>query len=128
MMTISARPLQILLIDDNEDFIFLLSSLIESMGHHCILSYDGVEGILKAKEMKPDVIFCDIGLPGMDGFEVVKRIRESPAGKDIFIIALSGYTGQRELAQAAESGFDLHMAKPIGMEKLMDILNQMNSD
>ncbi|MEL7654314.1 MAG: response regulator [Bacillota bacterium] len=122
-MDTSTCSLKILLIEDNHDFVFLLGSLFESMGHKCIPAFDGTEGIHKAKEIKPDVIFCDIGLPEMDGFEVAKTIKADDLLKDICMIALTGYADKRDLDNAAKSGFNYHMAKPVGMADIKQILN-----
>jgi CheY-like chemotaxis protein len=121
-MDSSMRSLKILIIEDNQDFVFLLSSLLETMGHNCIPAFDGMEGINKAKELKPDVIFCDIGLPIMDGFEVAQTIKADDLLKDIHIVAITGYAGQRDLDNAAESGFSYYIAKPVGMNEIKQIL------
>ena len=124
-MDSSKYSLKVLLIEDNQDFVFLLSSLFENMGHKCIPAYNGIEGINKAKEIKPDIIFCDIGLPIMDGFEVAKTIKADDLLKDIYIVALTGYAAQRDLDNAAESGFNYHLAKPVGMAEIKLILDNV---
>jgi len=124
-MSSSSSALRILLIEDNRDFVYLISTLFNHIGHESIPAYDGEEGIHKAKEFKPDVIFCDIGLPKIDGFEVAKRIREDALLKDVYMVALTGYAGQCDLVKAKESGFDALLAKPVSMEELKQVLEKV---
>ncbi len=123
----SSGSLRILIIEDSHDFVYLLRSLFESMGHQCIAAYDGMKGIHLARETKPDVIFCDIGLPKMNGFEVAKAIKAEDSLKGICLVALTGYTGQRNLDHAADAGFNYHLAKPAGMAELSNILDMIRN-
>jgi PAS domain S-box-containing protein len=117
-------PLKILLIENNRDYADLLCSMLEREGHLCISAYDGVQGMEKAKEFMPDAVFCDIGLPVMDGFEVARRLRSEPSLKNTFLIALTGYAGQRDVQTALEAGFHMHLSKPADMVTIRNALRE----
>ncbi len=122
-MDASMLPLKIVLIEDNQDFAFLFTILLENLGHVCISACDGIEGIKRAEEIIPDIIFCDIGLPLTDGFEVAKKLKEGHMTKEAYLVALTGYASQHDVVYAAESGFDFHLAKPVDIvdvKKLLD--------
>src|SRR4029079_6041706 len=83
---------------------------------------DGRSGIALAREIRPDVIFCDIGLPDMDGFEVARAIRKEAGLAGVRLIALTGYAQPEDLAHATEAGFDFHVAKPADLNKVYRLL------
>lgn len=116
------RPLKILVIDDIPDVAEIICALLNHLGHNVISAFNGIEGIKKAKEYHPDIIFCDIGLPDMTGFEVAEYIQNDEQLKDIYLIALSGYAQLEDIEHSKKSGFNLHLAKPIDavmMEKVL---------
>ncbi len=118
----TGSALKILLIEDNRDYAELLCSLLEKEGHMCALARDGAQAVEKAKVFLPDAVFCDIGLPVMDGFEVARRLRGEAPLRDTFMIALTGYAGHRDVKMALESGFHLHLSKPADMAAIRDAL------
>ena len=117
------RPHKILLIEDNRDFSDILRWALKLLGHEVITAFDGMAGVTKADDYLPNVIFCDIGLPQMNGFEVAKRIKSNNAMKDVFLIALTGYEQQQDIDMAIQSGYNQHLSKPINMETIKNILN-----
>lgn len=119
----TAGPLKILLIENNRDYSDLLCSMLEKEGHLCISVYDGAQGMEKAREFLPDAIFCDIGLPVMDGFEVARRLRSEPVMKNTFLIALTGYAGQRDVQTALEAGFHMHLSKPADLAAIRNAIH-----
>lgn len=121
----ASRSLQILVIDDIPDVADILCSLLRQMGHQVISAYDGKEGIAKAKAFRPDVLLCDIGMPGMNGYEVAKNIRNDNELKSVFLIALTGYAQPNDLKRAKESGFDRHVAKPVDLDILKKALAEI---
>jgi len=121
----SAGMYKVLLIEDNQDFVFLLSAILESLGHTCMAAFDGPEGIKKAQEMTPDIIFCDIGLPQMNGFEVAKKLKEDQTLKDVYLVALTGYVSACDMCHAASAGFDFHLAKPVNMAEMIRVLERI---
>ncbi len=113
---------RVLVIDDNRDAADTLAQLVEMLGHAPVVAYDAFEGLAKASEDLPDVVLCDIGLPGMDGYEFARLFRAMSPHHDVPLIALSGYAQPEDVAKALESGFDAHVAKPPDPEKLASLL------
>lgn len=83
------------------------------MGHHVFATHSGFEGITEAQKIRPDVIFCDIGLPGLNGYEVAKTLKADTELKGVFLIALTGYAGDFDIERARTVGFDRHLAKTV---------------
>ena len=115
----------ILIIEDNDDLAQALSSIFNIQDHTIRVASNGSEGLAAAKEMRPDIIFCDIGLPDMNGYEVAKKIREDNNLKNVILIALTGYAGKQDIEAALQSGFNRHLAKPVTSEILKDILSDI---
>lgn len=104
---------RILIIDDISDIAVTLCSLLSYLGHKVITALSGPEGIIKAKEFRPNVLLCDIGLPGMNGYEVARSFQSNNELKDVYLIALSGYAQPEDLERSRSAGFNLHLAKPV---------------
>lgn len=121
----SNRNYKILLIDDNESLTDILCSIFSITGHQAYAARNGTEGIKKAKKIRPDIIFCDIGLPGLSGYEVAKILKADEELKRTFLIALTGYTGSDEVERTKAVGFDRHLAKPVDMALLEKILAEI---
>jgi signal transduction histidine kinase len=117
------NPLKILVVDDNVESAMTTSWMLELIGHEAILSHDGLDAIAKAKDIKPDVVLLDIGLPGMNGYEVCRELRKDAALKDILIVAQTGWGQPNDKKKAKDFGFDHHLTKPINMEQLSALLN-----
>jgi PAS domain S-box-containing protein len=115
-------PLKILIIEDNPDLLDIVCELLDVLGHETAAAGDGTAGIEKAREFKPDVILCDIGLPGISGYEVAERISNDRELSDIFLIALSGYAQPRDIERARNSGFKRHLSKPVRLDVLKKAL------
>ncbi|MEO6027626.1 MAG: ATP-binding protein [Candidatus Binatia bacterium] len=113
---------RILVIDDNHDAAESLSLLLESSGNELRTAFDGLEGLLAAETFKPDAILLDIGLPKMNGYEVARRIRKEPWGKDILLIALTGWGQKEDREQSRSAGFNNHLIKPVDLGALTRIL------
>lgn len=123
----SSKTLNVLMIDDNKDLTEIMCELINFLGHKAESALNGNDGILKAKELHPDVIICDIGLPVMNGYEVAKSIRKENDLKNIYLIALSGYAQQEDVERSRKAGFNMHLAKPLSMETLKSTLDEIFS-
>jgi signal transduction histidine kinase len=119
---VSARYCRILLIEDNVDSNETLKDLLELEGHTVTSTFDGTSGLAKAKENTYDVIVCDIGLPGMDGYEVVKQLRHHASRPVPCIIALTGYNQTTNRDRATEAGFDHYLVKPISVDMLVNLI------
>jgi len=117
-----SRPRRVLIIEDNVDAADSLREVLELNGHEVEAASTGPGGLEKAHRFKPDVLLCDIGLPGMDGYAVARAFRSDESLEGTFLVALSGYAMPDDLERAANAGFHLHLAKPPSIERLQDLL------
>jgi CheY-like chemotaxis protein len=113
----AAPSRRVLIVEDNPDGRQMLSALLEAWGHQVEAAGDGAEGVRKALGWQPEVVFVDIGLPLVDGYEVARRVRAALHGR-VRLIALTGYGSAEDRAQALASGFDMHLTKPADPEVL----------
>jgi PAS domain S-box-containing protein len=120
--TEAGRTLRILIVDDNVDTVKGLAILLELNGHDVATAHNGPEAIAAAQAHGPDLILLDIGLPGMDGYEVVKRLRQLPCCQDSVIVAASGYGQEEDHHRTKAAGFDHHLVKPIDFDALSSLL------
>ena len=107
------RPIRVLVIEDHADTAASLRMLLELSGHEAEIAHTGAAGIAAASRLRPEVVFCDIGLPGLDGYQVARALRERPDLSGSFLVALTGYGQDQDRERAREAGFDLHLTKPI---------------
>jgi CheY-like chemotaxis protein len=119
------RPLSILVIDDNPDMVQSLEFLLKAFGHGFAGACDGKQGVSIARQLRPDVIFCDISLPGMDGYAVARTLRADPASASIYLIAMSGLGSEEERRRSLEAGFDMHLNKPQGFVGLNELMQKL---
>jgi len=110
---------QILLVDDNEDARLLLADVLEAFGHRVKAAADGPEALALLEVFKPDVAILDIGLPGMDGYELATRIRDMPRHQNLRLLALTGYGQPDDATRTRDAGFDVHLVKPIDVQRLL---------
>jgi CheY-like chemotaxis protein len=115
-------PRRILVVDDNPDAVESLTVLLQIAGHHVHEALDGEAGIALAEQVRPDVLLLDLGMPEVSGYEVARRIREQPWGKQILLVALSGWGQADERLRTQEAGFDAHLVKPVAPEALDRLL------
>jgi two-component system CheB/CheR fusion protein len=115
----------VLIIEDNVDAATSLREVLELDAHQVAVAHDGPAGLAMASDFHPDVVLCDIGLPGMNGYDVARAFRADEALKRTFLVALSGYALPEDLQHAAEAGFERHLAKPLGMQALQDLLSSL---
>jgi PAS domain S-box-containing protein len=115
-----AAALRIVIIDDHVDAAESLKEVLDTIGHTVITAYSGLGGLAVTKQVKPDVVVCDIGLPDTDGLTVARTLREDPDPEvsSCFLVALSGYASAEDARLAVDSGFDRHIAKPPDLEQL----------
>ena len=117
----AGRSRRVLVVDDSRDAAESLAELVEMFGHTVEVAHDGPSALAKARANPPDVILCDIGLPGMSGYDVARALRAT-AGDSVQLVAVSGYAQPEDLKRAAEAGFDQHVAKPPDPDALERLL------
>ena len=113
---------QIVVVDDNDDQVQSLAMLLTMMGHTVHRAASGPEAIEKAIEFRPDLMLIDIGMPGMEGYEVARRIRERPELQQVVLVAQTGWGGDSDRQRSREAGFDSHLVKPLSLGDLYDVL------
>lgn len=123
----SAPRRRILIVDDNADGALSLSMLLELSGHETFTANDGYEALAQFERTRPDVALVDIGLPGLNGFEVARRIRELPFGRDAVLVAVTGWGQADDRARSREAGFDAHLVKPVNNQELTKLMASLPS-
>jgi CheY-like chemotaxis protein len=121
------RRLRVLVVDDHEDSRTMLRMLLEQAGHEAVEAVDGIDGVQLALSRRPDVAIIDIGLPGINGYEVARRLRALPMSGTIALIALTGYGQDEDRRRALQSGFDRHLVKPVDAERLNQALVEVTA-
>jgi CheY-like chemotaxis protein len=104
---------RILVVEDNPDAAATLRDFLELSGHEVALASSGSDGVQAARRFHPEVVLCDLGLPGMNGFEVAAALRRDPVTASARLIAITGYGGDEDRRRSARAGFDLHLTKPV---------------
>jgi signal transduction histidine kinase/CheY-like chemotaxis protein len=114
---------RVLVVDDNTDNAELLKVLLEEDGHETFMAHDGVEGLAAAERLRPDVVLMDLGLPRIDGFDACRRIREQPWGKQVLMIAITGWGQDVDRRKSQEAGFDHHLVKPVDANEISALMD-----
>jgi CheY-like chemotaxis protein len=105
-------PRRVLVVDDNVDTAQSIQMLLKEAGHDVHVAHDGLKALEVARRLRPEFVFLDLGLPGLDGFEVARALRREPDLQSVRIIAISGYGGEADRRKAQEAGVDQHLVKP----------------
>lgn len=120
----TASALHVLVVDDNHDAADTLAEVLEIMGCRTATAYDGLEGVEKAEQLRPDAVVLDLGMPRLNGYEACQRIRALPWAGDLRLVAVSGWGQQDDRRRSMEAGFDAHLVKPVAPEELLALLAQ----
>jgi len=121
------RPRRVLVVDDNVDAGEMLSLLVQSEGHDVVAAHDGAAALRLAASWKPDLVFLDIGMPGMDGYEIAQQLKQDRSVEEIELVALTGYGQANDIERSRRSGFDHHLVKPSNLDSLRPILGSRAS-
>ncbi len=113
---------RVLVVEDNLDAAETLREMLLLWDHDVEVAHDGKIGLELARSFHPDVVLCDIGLPGMDGYAVARALRADPASSSAYLVAVTGYASPEDARRAAGAGFDLHLGKPVPIEVLEEVL------
>ncbi len=119
---------RILVVDDNRDAAASLAMLLQLIGNETFSAGDGLEAVEAVEKFRPDVVLLDIGLPRLNGHDAARRIREQPWGKDIVLVALTGWGQDEDRRKSREAGFDTHMVKPVDLDALVMLLGSLPSE
>ncbi|MGE5183533.1 MAG: response regulator [Acidobacteriota bacterium] len=122
-----ARGFSILVIEDNDDIADTLAELLGDLGHHVSVARTGPEGVDMVRKVQPEVVLCDLGLPGMDGVEVCRSVRALQLAAQPIMIALTGWGRDDDRKRTSEAGFDHHLVKPIAADKLHGVLRGLRA-
>lgn len=126
MLATTPTPLsatrKILVIDDDHDVADSLVMFLETFGATVRVAYSGASGVEALSAFKPDLVFLDLGMPVMDGYETARRIRALPEGRAVKLVALTGWGQEQIYDRARAAGFDSHLTKPAGFEALQELL------
>ena len=113
---------RILVVDDSRDAAESLRLLLELDGYEVAVARSGPEGVQLAQSWRPEVVLCDIGLPGLDGYGVVGELRRNPVTANAYMIAVTGYGSDDDFRRSHEAGFDRHLVKPVDPQVLQQVL------
>src|SRR5262245_55676855 len=117
------KLLRVLVVEDNRDSADSLRLLLEFAGHEVAVAYSGDGGVQAAEQYQPDVVLCDIGLPGLDGYGVARKLRDNPATAKARLIAVTAYGQDEDRRRSHEAGFEQHLVKPVDPGVLQRVLN-----
>jgi CheY-like chemotaxis protein len=122
--TTKLSPRRILVVDDNRDVAESLAMLLESIGMRVRVAYDGQSALEAAAAFRPEVLFVDLGMPTMDGYETARHLRRLTDGDDFFLVALTGWGQEDNRRRSRDAGFDEHLTKPVDLKVLEGILTR----
>lgn len=120
--TSAPAPRKVLVVDDINAAAFVLSSLLTKLGHQVETARHAAAALEAVDQQRPDVVFSDIGMPEIDGYELAQRLRRMPEMERVVLVALTGYGQEKDRQKAVEAGFDYHLVKPVSLEALQDFL------
>ena len=118
----TGNPRRVLIVEDNLDSVRALSALVSDMGHSVQYAINGYAALEIGRKQKPEVVLLDLGLPGMDGYELCKRMKLENAFGSARFVALTAYGSEDHRARSREAGCELHLLKPVTAQKLFDVL------
>jgi CheY-like chemotaxis protein len=113
---------RLLVVDDNRDAAESMSMLLEMWGHEVAYAYDGPSALRTAQQWQPEAVFLDIGLPGMDGYEVAERLRALPESRSAVLIAITGYGQEDDRRRSQRASIDHHLVKPVAPDALRKLI------
>lgn len=115
-------PKRVLIVEDNLDSVHTLAWLVRDMGHHVEYAINGYVGLDLARRFRPDIVLLDLGLPGLDGFEVCSRLKHEAGMERLRVIVITGYASDEHRVRALAAGCELHLVKPVRGDVLFDLL------
>jgi CheY-like chemotaxis protein len=122
----TGKLLRILVVEDNRDAADSLRLMLELYGYDVKVAYSGPDGVQAAKQCQPDVVLCDIGLPGLDGYGVARMLRDNPATARAHLIAVTAFGQDEDRRRSYEAGFEHHLVKPVDPDALLRVLKSLS--
>jgi CheY-like chemotaxis protein len=119
-----ARPVNVLVVDDNPDAAESLALVLGRAGHAVRVAGDGLAALDAAREARPDVVLLDLGMPGMNGFEAARRLREDPAARPALLVAVTGWASDDDRRRTQAAGFAHHLTKPADPEQVLALVGE----
>jgi CheY-like chemotaxis protein len=116
---------RVLIVDDHEGSAAMMGIMCRALGNDVRTAHDGIQAVEVAAEFRPDVIFLDIGMPRLNGYDACRRIREQPWSRDTMIVALTGWGQEEDRRQAEEAGFSRHLVKPVDPNTIRELLAEL---
>ena len=110
------------MVDDNRDSAESIATLLQLSGHQTMTVHDGIEAVEATERFRPEVVLLDVGLPKISGIEACRRIRHLPSGRNVIIVALTGWGQDSDRRKTREAGFDAHLVKPVDYSELLQLL------
>lgn len=123
----SSHRFRVLVVDDNVDAADTLAAVLDMMGHATQVAHDGAQALALTPQFLPDVIFLDIGLPGMSGYDVARALRQTAAGANVVLVALTGWGAENDRSQSSAAGFDHHLTKPANLLAIGELLASLST-
>jgi two-component system CheB/CheR fusion protein len=127
MTTSPTRRTRVLIVEVERDAADSLRMLLELVGYEVDVAYDGAEGVRKALRWRPDVVLCDIGLPGLSGYGVAEQLRRDPATAESYLVAITAWGGEEDKQRGRQAGFEHHLVKPADPQRLLHLLASYSS-
>jgi CheY-like chemotaxis protein len=122
------RSARVLVVDDNADAAGMLGMLLKSSGHIAQIASSGAAAIAAFPEFRPHVVLLDLGMPGMDGFEVCRRLRAFPNSESVLIVIVSGYVQDEQKVKAMDAGANYYFVKPVEPAKLLELVTLQGAE
>ncbi|SNS48348.1 PAS domain S-box-containing protein [Noviherbaspirillum humi] len=123
----ATEPLSIVIADDNRDAVEVLRQLLELNGHNVAAAYDGEAALAAIRQSQPDLALLDIGMPGLNGYEVARAVRNDAGLQNTALVAVTGWGSAEDRARSSEAGFDHHLAKPVSYDMLLQLIAQVGA-
>jgi CheY-like chemotaxis protein len=115
---------RVLVVDDHADAARMFELLLQAEGHETRIVHDGPAALKAVEEFRPDFVFLDIGMPGMNGYEIARRLSVGENRKNLFLVALTGWGHPSDFEQSRQAGFDLHLVKPVDTASVRRLLEK----
>jgi CheY-like chemotaxis protein len=118
----SEKKARVVVVEDNHAVADSMTALIDLAGYDVRTAYTGPDGVKLAEEWPPDYVLCDLGLPGLDGYDVARELRRHPSTAQTHLIAITGYGSDEARRRSREAGFERHLAKPVAPQEILSLL------